>query len=102
MTQTPSAPGRRKGPWEWAANPKAGGAATIAALLIGLTLIGLELALGRDGRPVPMEELPGFYAVCGLALAALVWGLGLALRALLSVRDDRGPHSVAPAPEPPP
>jgi hypothetical protein len=84
MTPTDPQPKPAKGAWDWTRNPKAGGAATIAALLIGLMLVGLEFALDRDGRGVPIEDKPAFYAVCGLALAALTWALGLAVRAVLS------------------
>jgi hypothetical protein len=74
--------------WAWTRNPKAAGAATIAALLVSGMLIGLELALGRADRGLELEALPGFYAVIGLAGGALALAFGIGLRALLARADD--------------
>ncbi len=74
--------------WAWARNPKAAGAATIAALLLSLMLVGLEVALGRNGRGLDLEDMPGFYAVTGLAAAVLILALGVGVRAVLARPQD--------------
>lgn len=79
-----SAPPAKRDLWAWARDPKAVGAATIAALLVSMMLIGLELALGRTDRGLELEGAPGFYAVVGLAGAALTLVAGIGLRALLA------------------
>jgi hypothetical protein len=78
----------KPGLWAWARNPKAGGAATIAAVLLSVMLVGLEMALGRSGRGLDLEDMPGFYAATGLAGAVLILACGIVLRAVLVRPND--------------
>ena len=66
---------------------KMGNYASIALVVIGITLIIAEFFVHRHGE-IALEDLPLFPAIYGFAASVLIVVLGIGLRHLLMRKED--------------